>query len=167
MSRQVLRAEDCRVLAHRSSCKAVEKPAGRVWREQCLLAALDGGGGELETVLQDVYSSQLRDKANGDETGCSYWSDNGNTSLFYCYIPAPHPLLGPPFQPVQAYWRLSFFLQCWSNIPLPWYYNRILFYILSLQCSDRLMEKNIVIFTFRQLNSNIDKKFVYYFQSTW
>lgn len=41
MSRQVLRAEDCRVLVRRSLCEAVEKPAGRVRREQCLLTALD------------------------------------------------------------------------------------------------------------------------------
>lgn len=105
ISSQVLRAEGCRALVCRSWCKAVEEPAGRVGRQQCLLTALAWNGGRLETALRDVSLLSLRDKANGDEAGCSYsyWSNNGNTSLFYGYIPAPHHLLGLPFQPVQEY----------------------------------------------------------------
>lgn len=105
MSSQVLRAERCRALVCRSWRKAVEEPAGRVGRQQCLLTALAWNGGRLETALRAVSLLSLRDKADGDEAGCSYasWSDNGGASLFYGYIPAPRHLSGLPFRPVREY----------------------------------------------------------------
>lgn len=54
-SRQVLRAEDRRVLVCRSLCKAREEPAGRVGRRGACAWPLPKKGGGLETALQDVH----------------------------------------------------------------------------------------------------------------
>lgn len=149
MSRQVLRAEGRRVLVCRSLRKARGEPAGRVGRwGACSQPCLKRGAG-WRLLCKMCILSQLRSKANGAETDCSYWNDN-ETSLFYGYIPAPPHLLGPPSSQCGCTGVCPFSFSVEMIPPFPGIIVGFdfLLYFIFLQCSDRLSGEKHCYFYF-------------------